>query len=264
MKSLSILAGLAGAAFAIVFAFVSPAQAGSVSYDTLLNGQDDTSSWLQYSRTYDGHRFVRADQINRSNVHKLRPVWIFPTGGENRGLQMTPLIHEGVIYATADESRVFAIDARTGARIWKYDPQVHEEAERVYCCGSQNRGAALLDDKLFVATMDARMIALDKDTGEVIWDVPVIDWRGGYSITGAPLVVKDMVLTGVAGGEFGIRGFVKAFDAATGDVRWTAYAIPGPGEPGNRKLLTNQRGASPPPLTALFSKGLAPGKAHSN
>ena len=86
MKSLSILAGLAGAAFAIVFAFVSPAQAGSVSYDTLLNGQDDTSSWLQYSRTYDGHRFVRADQINRSNVHKLRPVWIFPTiiGGTHK------------------------------------------------------------------------------------------------------------------------------------------------------------------------------------
>ena len=214
-------------------AVMSSAQAGPATYEDLVNAGDDTSSWLQYSRTYQSHRYVDLNQINRSNVHRLRPAWIFPVGGETRGLQATPLIHEGVIYMSADESRVFAIDARTGAKIWSFDPQVDEEAERVYCCGSQNRGVAILDNMIFVGTMDARMIALNKDTGEVIWDTVVIGWEAGYSITGAPLVVKDMVLTGIAGGEFGIRGFVKAFDAATGAERWTAYAIPGPGEPGN-------------------------------
>ena len=214
-------------------AVMSSAQAGPATYEDLVNAGDDTSSWLQYSRTYQSHRYVDLNQINRSNVHRLRPAWIFPVGGETRGLQATPLIHEGVIYMSADESRVFAIDARTGAKIWSFDPQVDEEAERVYCCGSQNRGVAILDNMIFVGTMDARMIALNKDTGEVIWDTVVIGWEAGYSITGAPLVVKDMVLTGIAGGEFGIRGFVKAFDAATGAERWTTYTIPGPGEPGN-------------------------------
>ncbi|HEX9647417.1 MAG TPA: PQQ-dependent dehydrogenase, methanol/ethanol family [Alphaproteobacteria bacterium] len=211
----------------------SSAQAGPVTSDDLLNAEGNTSEWLQYSRTYDGHRFVRLSQINRSNVHRLRPSWIFPVGGENRGLEATPLIHDGVIYLSADESRVFAIDAHTGAKIWAFDPKVAEEAERVYCCGSQNRGVALLGNMVFVGTMDARMVALNKDTGEAVWDKVVFDWQAGYSITGAPLVVKDMVLTGVAGGEFGIRGFVKAFDAKTGAERWTTYAIPGPGEPGN-------------------------------
>ncbi len=193
----------------------------------------DNSSWLMYGRDYSGQRFVRLDQITPANVDRLQPAWVFATGGENRGLEATPLIHEGVIYLSADESRVFALDARTGAKIWSYDPKMSDEVERVYCCGSINRGVALLGELVYIGTMDARMVALNKDTGEVVWETQVIDWAQGYSITGAPLVVKDMVLTGVAGGEYGIRGFVKAFDAKTGKLRWTAYTIPGPGEPGN-------------------------------
>ena len=108
--------------------------------------------------------------------------------------------------------------------------------ERVFCCGSINRGAALFGDLVFVGTMDARLVALAKDTGEVVWEVEVADWEHGYSITGAPLVVNGMVLTGMAGGEYGVRGFVKAYDAATGAHRWTTYTIPGPGEPGQRDL----------------------------
>jgi alcohol dehydrogenase (cytochrome c) len=230
MKSVFTIAGLASAALALG---VMPVQAGPVAYEDILNAEDNTSEWLSYSRTYHGHRYVPLTQINPTNVHQLQPVWIFPTGGENRGLEATPLVHEGVIYMSADESRVFAIDARTGVKIWSYDPEVSEEAERVYCCGSNNRGVALLGDKVFVGTMDARLVALDKDTGEVVWESQVIEWEQGYSITGAPLVVKDMVLTGIAGGEFGIRGFVKAYDAETGEERWTTYVIPGPGEPGN-------------------------------
>ena len=193
----------------------------------------DNSSWLMYSRDYYGQRFVELDQITPANVDRLQPVWVFATGGENRGLEATPLIHNGVLYVSADGSRVFAINARTGAQKWSYDPKLSDESERVYCCGSINRGVALLGELLYVGTMDARLIALHKDSGEVVWEIEVIEWEQGYSITGAPLVVKDMVLTGVAGGEYGIRGFVKAYDAKTGALRWTAYAIPGPGEPGN-------------------------------
>ena len=193
----------------------------------------DNSAWLMYGRDYHGHRFVDLDRITPENVSGLRPVWVFATGGENRGLQATPLLHEGVLYLSADESRVFAIDARTGARTWSYDPQLSDDVERVYCCGSNNRGVALFGELVYVGTMDARLVALDRHTGAVVWEVEVIDWEQGYSITGAPLVVDGMVLTGVAGGEFGIRGFVKAYDALTGAPRWTTYTIPGPGEPGN-------------------------------
>jgi alcohol dehydrogenase (cytochrome c) len=229
-----------------------------VSTSDLLNAESDNSSWLTYGRDYHAQRFVRLDQINRENVHRLHPAWVFATGGENRGLQATPLIHRGVIYLAADESRVFAIDARTGTRKWAFDPKLTDDVERVYCCGSNNRGVALWGDLVYVGTMDARMIALDKDTGEVAWDSRVIDWQQGYSITGAPLVVKDMVLTGVAGGEFGIRGFVKAFDAKTGALRWTAYTIPGPGEPGNETWPADtwKNGGGPTWTTGVYDPGL--------
>jgi alcohol dehydrogenase (cytochrome c) len=139
-----------------------------------------------------------------------------------------------------------------------YDPKIPPEAERVYCCGSINRGVALLGDLVYIGTMDARMVALKRDTGEVAWETQVIDWKQGYSITGAPLAIKDMVLTGVAGGEFGIRGFVKAFDAKTGKLRWTTYTIPGPGEPGNETWPgdTWKNGGGPTWTTGVYDPKL--------
>ena len=218
----------------------------------------NTSDWLMYGRDYYAHRYVELDQINPSNVDRLHPVWVYATGGENRGLEATPLLRDGVLYVSADGSRVFAIDARTGAKKWSYDPEIPDEAERVYCCGSINRGVAMLGDLVFVGTMDARLVALDMETGQVEWETQVIDWQQGYSITGAPLVVKDMVLTGVAGGEFGIRGFVKAFDARSGGLRWTAYTIPGPGEPGNETWPgeTWKHGGGPTWTTGVYDPGL--------
>ena len=207
-----------------LFAFVACAalaRGQSVSAGQLERAAKDASSWLSYGRDLLGQRYVELNRITPKNVGRLQPAWVFATGGENRGLQATPLVHNGVIYLSADGSRVFAIDARTG------------ESERVDCCGAINRGLAMLGDYVFVGTLDARLAAIHKDTGETAWETRVADWRQGYSITGAPLALKDMVLTGVAGGEFGIRGFVKAFDARTGAPRWTAYTIPGPGEPGN-------------------------------
>ena len=218
----------------------------------------NNSDWLMYGRDYHAHRFVDLSQITPANVDQLHAVWVFATGGENRGLEATPLIRDGVLYVSADGSRVFAIDARTGAKVWSYDPKIDSAAERVYCCGSINRGVALHGDLVFVGTMDARLVALDRLTGRMEWETQVIDWRQGYSITGAPLVVKDMVLTGIAGGEFGIRGFVKAFDAATGEPRWTTYTIPGPGEPGNETWPgdTWQHGGGPTWTTGVYDPNL--------
>jgi alcohol dehydrogenase (cytochrome c) len=236
----------------------STAFAQPVTTSDLENASSDNSSWLSYGRDYYAQRFVRLDEITPANVHRLHPAWVFATGGENRGLQATPLVHGGVIFLSADGSRVFAIDARTGAKKWSYDPKIGNEVERVYCCGSNNRGVALWGNLVFVGTMDARMVALDKETGAVIWETRVVEWQQGYSITGAPLVVKNMVLTGVAGGEFGIRGFVKAFDTETGELKWTAYTIPGPGEPGNETWPgdTWKNGGGPTWTTGVYDPNL--------
>jgi alcohol dehydrogenase (cytochrome c) len=237
---------------------VAGAHAAEVGYADLLKAQANTADWLSYGRTLDGQRYVPLGKITPNNVHRLQPVWVFPTGGDNRGLQATPLIHQGTIYLSADQSRVFALDARTGKMKWRFDPGLSKDVERVYCCGSNNRGVALLGGLVYVGTMDARLIALDRDTGAVKWEAKVADWEQGYSITGAPLALKDLVLTGVAGGEFGIRGFVKAYDAKSGALRWTTYTIPGPGEPGNDTWPgeTWKHGGAPTWTTGVFDPAL--------
>ena len=219
---------------------------------------ENSGAWLTYGRDYLAHRYVELDEIHVGNVRQMRPVWAFATGGRNRGLEATPLMHAGVLYVSADDSRVFAIDAVSGARLWVYDPKIAADAERVYCCGSVNRGVALLGELVFVGTMDARLVALDKQTGQVAWEAHVADWQQGYSITGAPLAVRDMVLTGVAGGEFGIRGFVKAFDARDGSLRWTTHTIPAPGEPGNETWPgeTWKHGGAPTWTTGAYDPSL--------
>ncbi|HEY6549356.1 MAG TPA: PQQ-dependent dehydrogenase, methanol/ethanol family, partial [Vicinamibacteria bacterium] len=250
LRSLGVLSALGLCA--------SLGMAQPVTTPDLLNAAADPSSWLTYGRDYFGQRFVPLSEITPGNVSRLHPAWVFATGGDNRGLQATPLIHKGVLYLSADQSRVFALDARTGREKWSYDPRIGKDVERVYCCGSNNRGVALWGDLVFVGTMDARVIALSKDTGALVWEAKVVDWQQGYSITGAPLVVKDLVLTGVAGGEFGIRGFVKAFDVRTGALRWTAYTIPGPGEPGNETWPgdTWKNGGGPTWTTGVYDPKL--------
>lgn len=229
-----------------------------VTTSDLEGAASNTADWLMYGREYQAHRYVELNQITPANVADLHPVWVFATGGENRGLEATPLIRDGVLFVSADGSRVFAIDARTGELKWSYDPKIPNEAERVFCCGSINRGVALYQDLVYIGTMDARLVALDMETGIPRWETQVIDWRQGYSITGAPLVVKDMVLTGVAGGEFGIRGFVRAFDAQSGELRWTAYTIPAPGEPGNETWPgdTWKHGGAPTWTTGVYDPEL--------
>lgn len=217
-----------GASFAM-----SPLKADPVSTDDLLNAQDNAAEWLLYGRNYLNQRFSPLDQITPSNVSEMKPVWAFSTGGKLGGLEATPLFRDGVLYFSADYARVFAVDARTGTMIWKYEPAYEEGLEAMLCCGPINRGLGMKDDKVYVATMDAHLVALNQSDGSVIWNSTFGDWKTGITATVAPLVVKDHVIVGISGGEYGVRGYLKSFNAQSGELEWTTYTVPGPGEPGN-------------------------------
>jgi len=204
-----------------------------VSYERVLQADDEPHNWLTYSRTYDGQRFSPLDQVNRENVERLRPAWIYQSwAAESRPrFETSPLAVDGILYITEQPSNAAALDARTGRPLWKYERPIPEDV--ITCCGRVNRGMAIVGDTVYLATLDAHLVALDRVTGQVKWDVEIIDYHDGYSLTAAPLLVKDKVILGVAGGEFGVRGFIEARDAATGRQAWRFWTVPGPGEPGN-------------------------------
>ena len=201
-----------------------------VTATQLADADADAANWLMYSGQYHGQRFSRLDEINRETVGRLRLRWVhqIPTLGQ---VQTSPLVVDGVMYLTTPDNEVHALDAGTGQVYWTYR---HQPAETLtLCCGKQSRGVAILGTTLFMATLDAHLVALDATTGNRLWDVEVADHLAGYSMTSAPLVVGDMVVAGIGGGEYGIRGFVDAYDAATGERRWRRFTIPGPEEPGH-------------------------------
>jgi alcohol dehydrogenase (cytochrome c) len=220
---------------AILMAALGTSQAVGAGVDsqTLLKAQENAGAWLMYGRNYLNQRFSPLDKINKENAAQLKPVFAYSTGGKLAGLESTPLFHDGVLYFSADYSRVFAIDARTGVRLWSYEPKYDDGFESVLCCGAVNRGIALWGDKVYVGTLDARLVALNAKDGTVAWEQKIDAWKNGYSSTGAPLVVKDKVIVGIAGAEYGVRGYLRAYDAATGKEVWTRHTVPGPGEPGN-------------------------------
>jgi len=211
----------------------SPGQAKPVTTEDLLNAGSNHSEWLMYGRDYLNQRFSPLTEITPENVAKLRPVWAFSTGGKFGGLEATPLFRDGVLYFSADYARVFAIDARTGVMLWTYEPQYDPGLDAMLCCGPINRGLALKDDHVFVETLDARLVALNRADGTVAWEQKVGDWQSGITATVAPLVVKDHVIAGMSGGEYGARGYLKSFNAVTGQLEWTAYTVPAAGEPGS-------------------------------
>ena len=206
-----------------------PAHA-QVTFDRLLNSAKEPQNWLTYSGDYAGRRHSALDQINLANVRTLTAKWVYQTGAEGK-LEATPLVVDGVLYATAQDDRAFALDAHSGRPIWLYQRQLPGDLRP--CCGHVNRGLAILGNKVFLGTLDAHVIALDAKTGNVVWDVTSADYQKGYSFTGAPLVVKNLIITGISGGEYGVRGFVDAYDAVTGERKWRFYTVPGPGEPGH-------------------------------
>lgn len=191
--------------------------------------QADRVDWPTYSGDYSGRRHSSLDQINSANVRDLRVEWVYQTRG-NGNIQATPLVVDGVMYVTGPENLVYALDARTGRKIWTRERKLPENIP--LCCGTVNRGVAVLGGRLFVATLDAHLLALDARTGNLLWDVVAADFRKGYTFTAAPLVLKDKVLIGVSGAEFGIRGFIDAYDARTGHRVWRFHTVPAKGEPG--------------------------------
>lgn len=207
-------------------------QAAGLSDADLVKADANRGDWMIYGRTYDNQRYSPLKQITPRNVGQLRPVWAMSLGTLD-GLEATPLVHGGVMYVTSAYANVFAIDARNGRVLWKFMPEQPEGLGTVLCCGPVNRGVAIYGDLVYVLTLDAKLVALRKDSGAVAWTRVLGDWQAGITATGAPYVVKGMVIAGIAGGEYGVRGYIKAFDAASGAPRWTTYTIPGPGEAGN-------------------------------
>ncbi len=197
----------------------------------LLDGLKDPTRWLTYSGTYNGQRHSPLTQITPENVDRLAAQWTFQTG-QLGSFQTTPLVLDGVLYVTGFNNNAWAIDARSGRAIWRYRRNLPEDLK--LCCGAVNRGFAVLGDRLFMSTIDAHLVALDLKTGVPAFDVELADHNLGYSATVAPLVVKDKVIVGVAGAEYGIRGFIDAYDVNTGKRAWRFYTVAGPGDPGSR------------------------------
>ncbi len=215
---------------AVALSLLAPQASAQVTFERLLNSSKEPQNWMMYSGDYAGHRFSALEQINTSNAASLVPKWAYQTmaGGK---FEATPLVVDGILYGTGQDDRVFALDARSGRPIWQYQQALPVDIRP--CCGRVNRGVAILGDKVFVATLDAHVIALDRKTGNVIWDVHAAAHSKGYSFTLAPLAIKNLVIVGVSGGEYGIRGFIDAYDVATGERKWRFNTIPGPGEPGH-------------------------------
>src|SRR6202140_4242124 len=199
-----------------------------VTPQRLLDSAKEQQNWLMYSGDYAGRRFSALEQINTSNAAMLVPKWAYQTmaGGK---FETTPLVVDGILYGTGQDNRAYALDARSGRPIWQYQRALPADIRP--CCGRVNRGLGVLGDKVFMGPLDSHVIALDAKTGNVVWDATAFDYTKGYSITLAPLAIKTLVLVGVSGGEYGIRGFIDAYDANTGERKWRFYTVPGPGEP---------------------------------
>ena len=216
-------------ALVLMLATGSSAQVGAyrpVDHNRLLKGEE-SSDWLTYGRTYFEQRFSPLRQINQFTIGTLGLAW-WVQFDTSRGQEATPLVADGVIYTTTAWSKVYAFDARTGRQLWTFDPKVSGRTALAACCDVVNRGAALWNDRIFVGALDGRLIALDRRTGKPVWSVQTTDPKLPYTITGAPRVVKGKVIIGNGGSEYGVRGYVSAYDAQTGKQAWRFYLTPNP------------------------------------
>jgi len=204
--------------------------AGGLTYDRIRNATLEPQNWLTYWGDYKGHHYSSLSQINWMNVKNLQARWAVQMPGDGT-LESTPLVVDGVMYTSGPAGQVYALDAATGRQIWKY--QRTQKKVNPYEANRFNRGVAVLDGRVFFGTLDAALVALDARTGSLLWEVQVADTMLGYSLTSAPLALKDKIVTGISGGEYGIVGFLEAYDPATGKKLWHLNSIPGPGEPGN-------------------------------
>ncbi|HEX7793755.1 MAG TPA: PQQ-dependent dehydrogenase, methanol/ethanol family [Vicinamibacterales bacterium] len=227
---------------------------GGVSAERLAKSSAEAHNWLMYWGDYHSTHYSGLTQINQANVGHLAAAWTFPMAGDSV-LEATPVVVDGVMYTT-QPGVVVALDAKTGRQIWRYTRS--QKVKNPYEINPYNRGVAALGNRLFVGTLDAALVALDARTGRPLWEVQVADTMLGYSITSPPLAVRDKVLVGITGGEFGARGFLDAYDAATGRRLWRWYAVPAPGEFGNDTWKGDswKLGGSPMWLTGSYDPDL--------
>ena len=204
--------------------------AAQVTPERLVNTAEEPHNWLTYSGNYASTRHSELRQIAPGNVDELQLKWVFQAQSLEK-FETTPLVVDGIMYLTEAPNTVVAVDAKLGRVFWRYEYTPSNLSRP--CCGRVNRGLAILGETLFMATIDAQLIAIDTVTGQPIWKTTVADADSGYAMTLAPLIVKDQVVVGVAGGEYGIRGFISAYEADTGEEVWRFYTIPAPGEPGH-------------------------------
>lgn len=216
----------------------APQVTDSVNAERILGARSEPHNWLTYYGTYDGQRYSSLDQINKDTVKRLAPAWVFQAGsvGMHSGastysFENSPIVVDGIMFVSGPDGKVWALDAKTGEELWRYKHASPYDVS--LCCGNVNRGLAVGHGKVYLYTLNAHLVALDATTGEVVFDRPNGDVRAGESGSAAPLIVKDMVTVGSAGGEFGVRGHLDAFDAQTGEHRWRCYTVPKPGEPGS-------------------------------
>lgn len=203
--------------------------AAEITRERLLQAQSDPNTWLMYSKNYSGWRYSDLKQINTTNVRRLTPAWQFQTGVPGK-FEGSPLVFDGMMFVTAPTNHAYALDLATGHQIWHYSKPLPPGVS--ICCGQVNRGFAALGNKLFKLNLEATLVAMDAKTGAVLWETQVDDIKKGYSGTVAPLVVKNKVILGVAGAEYGIRGFIDAYDADTGKRAWRFWTVAGPDDPG--------------------------------
>ena len=199
----------------------------------LVEGFTDSSRWPTFSGDYSGRRHSPLTQITPENVGSLTPQWTFQSGtmARGRGFETTPLVWDGVLYVTGPNNYAWALDARTGRKFWEYRRELPDDL--TYGRSAPvNRGFGMLENQLFMVTLDAHLLALDRTSGNVLWDIELADYRIGYAATMAPLVVNGKVIAGISGGEYPTKGFIDAYDPETGERDWRFYTIPSPDEPG--------------------------------
>ncbi len=224
---------LLAAALALTGAATAQSESSSnglpVTYERLFKATQEPGNWLTYGGDYRSHHYSSLNQITVDNVHRLRVKWIHQM--HRPKVETTPIVVDGIMYVTRPPSDVLAIDAETGRALWTFDYRL---STRVYtCCGEVNRGLAILGTTLYITTLDAKLIALDARSGRMLWKKDIADPSLNYTATAAPLAVRDKIIAGIAGAEGGIRGFLDAYDAKTGERVWRFWTVPAPGEPGS-------------------------------
>ena len=226
-----------------------------VTWERLLNAADEPENWLMYNGTLDSQRFSGLDSIHSRNVGELELKWAYQIPEIDRA-ETVPIVVDGVMFITEAPSNVVAVDAATGRQYWRYDHELPDDLR--ICCGRNNRGVAILGETLYMSTLDAKLAAIDARTGNLKWAKEVAPYQSGYSKTAAPLIVKDQVVTGIAGGEYGIRGFLDSYNPETGDLLWRTHPIPGPDEPGNQTWAGEswRTGGSPTWITGSYDPDL--------